>query len=65
MLKFTFVFWYVGVRLLILADLLTLTLFVQDGSTALHIVSENGHNKVVVILIAAGANLDFKNKVSL
>ena len=52
--------------MIIIADLLILALFVQDGFTALHAASQRGHNKVVVILIAAGANLDLKDdKVSL
>ncbi|KAJ9444016.1 Leucine-rich repeat serine/threonine-protein kinase 1 [Diplonema papillatum] len=33
----------------------------MDGSTALHIASENGHSEVVKELIAAGAKVDVQD----
>lgn len=44
--------------------LLTLTLLVQDGLTALHLASLNDHHLVVLILVAAKAFLDFQTYVS-
>ena len=58
-------FWYVDVHLLILADLLlTLTLFVQDGFSALHAASQNGHDNAVEILIASKADPNLQSTVS-
>ena len=54
---------FVCVHLFIL--LLILTLFVQDGATALHVACFNIHDKVVGILVAAKANLDLQTNVSL
>ena len=48
--------------------LLTLTLFVQDGATALYVACQNNHDKAhkaVSILVAAKANLDLQSNVSL
>jgi len=36
----------------------------EDGETALHVASSAGHGKVVELLLAAGADMDVKNKVS-
>ena len=54
---------FVCVHLFIL--LLTLTLFVQDGFTALYVACQNNHDKVVGILVAAKANVDLQTNVSL
>ena len=54
---------FVCVHLFIL--LLTLTLFVQDGATALFVARQNNHDNVVSILVAAKANLDLQTNVSL
>ena len=54
---------FVCVHLFIL--LLTLTLFVQDGATALHVACFNNHDNVVSILVAAKANIDLQDNVSL
>ena len=54
---------FVCVHLFIL--LLTLTLFVQDGATALFIACQKSHDKVVSILVAAKANPDLQKNVSL
>ncbi|KAJ9441346.1 hypothetical protein DIPPA_13738, partial [Diplonema papillatum] len=35
--------------------------FLANGSTALHIASENGHSEVVKELIAAGAKVDVQD----
>ena len=38
---------------------------VQDGTTALYIAAQNGHLRVVEVLIAAMAQVDIQQKVSL
>ena len=48
----------------ILILLLTLTLIVQDGFTALHAACESGSDKVVELLIVANAILDLQSNVS-
>ena len=35
----------------------------QNGDTALHVASEEGHNQVVELLLQAGASVDQKTKV--
>ena len=35
----------------------------QDGATALHVASQEGHNQVVELLLQAGASVDQKAKV--
>ena len=35
----------------------------QDGETALHCASSNGHLDIAQLLVQAGANIDLKNKV--
>ena len=35
----------------------------QDGATALHAASQEGHNQVVELLLQAGASVDQKAKV--
>ena len=37
---------------------------VQDGSTALHLASQNGHCEVVKILLKAKADVNIKTNVS-
>ena len=54
---------FICVHLFIL--LLALTLFVQDGATALYVACQNNHDNVVGILVAAKANLDLQMNVSL
>lgn len=41
----------------------SLSRFVQDGKTALYLASEQGHVRVVQILIAAHAAVSLKDKV--
>ena len=53
------------VRFHILILLLTLTLIVQDGYTALHAACDHGHDQIVELLITAKAALDLKTNVSL
>ena len=36
----------------------------QDGSTPLHYAANSEHNKAIDILIAAGATVDAKDRVS-
>ena len=36
----------------------------QEGDTPLHLAAYNGHNRAIDILMAAGAKVDVKNKVS-
>ena len=36
----------------------------QNGSTPLHYAASSGHNKAIGILIAAGATVDAKDRVS-
>ena len=38
--------------------------FVQNGSTALHVAANNGHLKVVEMLLAAKCRADLQDKVS-
>ena len=38
---------------------------VQDGATALHVAAQNGHLRVIEVLIAAKAQVDVKDKVSI
>ena len=38
---------------------------IQDGATALYVAAQNGHLKVVEILIAAKCQVDIQDKVSL
>ena len=35
----------------------------QDGHCLLHIASQEGHNRIVEILLQAGATVDLQNKV--
>ena len=37
---------------------------VQDGTTALHVAAQNGHLRVVEVLIAAMAQVDIQRQVS-
>ena len=37
----------------------------QDGQSSLMFASQNGHSKVVRILLTAGAKVDLQNKVSI
>ena len=37
---------------------------VQEGATALHLASENGHVTTVQLLVEAGASLDVQTNVS-
>ena len=53
---------FVCVHLFIL--LLTLTLFVQDGATALHAACQEGHLRVAEYLINAKADLNLLTNVS-
>ena len=39
-------------------------IFLQSGSTSLHVASQHGHVKVVEMLIKSGADVDVVNKVS-
>ena len=35
----------------------------QDGDTALHYAARNGHSKTVEALLAAGADMEWRNRV--
>ena len=37
---------------------------IQGGNTALYAASQKGHEKMVQLLIQAGANVDLQNNVS-
>ncbi len=39
-------------------------MFLQGGKTALHLTAENGHEKVVELLLAAGAEVNKIDEVS-
>ena len=39
------------------------TMCMQDGHCSLHIASQKGHDKVVEVLLQAGATVDLQNKV--
>ncbi len=41
-----------------------LFVFLQDGQTALHFAAMNGHDKVVELLLAAGAKVNKNDEVS-
>ena len=48
-----------------LSNVVTITLFaIQDGHTALRTASFNGHQKVLELLLGAGANPDLQDKVT-
>ena len=44
--------------------LLTLTLFVQDGATALHVACQEGHLRVAECLLDAKSDLNLLSNVS-
>ena len=39
------------------------TMCTQDGTSPLHIASQKGHNRIVEMLLQAGATVDLQNKV--
>ena len=39
------------------------TMCTQDGASPLHIASQKGHNRIVEMLLQAGATVDLQNKV--
>ena len=39
-------------------------IFLQSGSTSLHVASQHGHVQMVEMLIRSGADVDVVNKVS-
>ena len=39
-------------------------LILQDGRTSLYFASKRGHDRVVEVLIAAGADVNFADRVS-
>ena len=43
----------------------SITHYLQKGSTALHLASDNGHDVVVKILLAAKARVNTQNNVSI
>ena len=42
---------------------LTCSVWLQDGETLLYCAVDNGHDKIVEMLIRAGANVNTDNKV--